>query len=101
MGICIGFSAITFVVSFIMKLIPLEILIDKWIKPKEEIEEDIKEELVNDIKIVSINDVGKVPIGPGRGGKRLGTNRLFNRGDNKRNTIGSKLSLNKNLSQYN
>jgi uncharacterized membrane protein len=35
-GICIGFSAITFVVSFIAKLIPLEKLIDKCLVNKEE-----------------------------------------------------------------
>ena len=35
-GICIGFSAITFVVSFIAKLIPLEKLIDKFLDKKEE-----------------------------------------------------------------
>ena len=35
-GICIGFSAITFVVSFIAKLIPLEKLIDKCLVKKEE-----------------------------------------------------------------
>ena len=35
-GICIGFSAITFVVSIICKLIPLEKFIDKLLAPKEE-----------------------------------------------------------------
>ena len=45
-GICIGFSAITFVISFILKLIPLEILIDKWIKSKIEKEEVIKSKIV-------------------------------------------------------
>jgi hypothetical protein len=35
-GICIGFSAITFVVSFIAKLIPLEKLIDKCLVKNEE-----------------------------------------------------------------
>ena len=35
-GICIGFSAITFVVSFIAKLIPLEKFIDKLLENKEE-----------------------------------------------------------------
>ena len=34
-GICIGFSAITFVVSIICKLIPLEKFIDKLLAPKE------------------------------------------------------------------
>ena len=39
-GICIGFSAITFVVSFIVKLIPLEIFIDKIIAPQKEDEDN-------------------------------------------------------------
>ena len=39
-GICIGFSAITFFVSFIVKLIPLETFIDKIIAPKEQEEEN-------------------------------------------------------------
>ena len=38
-GICIGFSAVTFVVSFLVKLIPIHIMIDKWIAPKKEEEE--------------------------------------------------------------
>jgi magnesium-transporting ATPase (P-type) len=40
-GICIGFSAITFVVSFIAKLIPLEKLIDKFLVTKEEDNNDV------------------------------------------------------------
>jgi magnesium-transporting ATPase (P-type) len=39
-GICFGFSAITFLVSFIVKLIPLEIFIDKIIAPKKVDEEN-------------------------------------------------------------
>ena len=39
-GICIGFSAITFVVSFLVKLIPIHVFIDKWIESKGEEEED-------------------------------------------------------------
>ena len=35
-GICFGFSAITFVVSFIVKLIPLEGFIDNLLKKEEE-----------------------------------------------------------------
>ena len=35
-GICIGFSAITFVVSFLVKLIPIHSIIDELIKPKKE-----------------------------------------------------------------
>jgi Ca2+ transporting ATPase len=35
-GICIGFSTITFVVSFLVKLIPIHLFIDKLIAPKED-----------------------------------------------------------------
>ena len=43
-GICIGFSAITFIVSIIAKLIPLEKIIDKFLVNKEE-EEDNEDEV--------------------------------------------------------
>jgi len=42
-GICIGFSAVTFVVSFLVKLIPVHIIIDKYIAPKKEEEEEKNE----------------------------------------------------------
>ena len=91
-GICVGFSAITFVVSFIMKLIPLENLIDNWVKPKKEIPEDE----IDDIKIVPNVEIEieKVEVGTRRS-KRLVSNRLINRDRNKKYTIGSKLSSNK------
>ena len=101
-GICIGFSAITFVVSFIMKLIPLQLLIDKWIKPKEEVEGDKNDDNndINDIKIVPNTDsVQKVDVGSRRS-KRLGSNRLINRDGGKKFTIGSRVSSNKNLNLY-
>ena len=101
-GICIGFSAITFVVSFIMKLIPLQLLIDKWIKPKEEIVDDNEggHDDINDIKIVpNIDSVPKVDVNSRRS-KRLGSNRLFSRDGVKRITIGSRVSSNKNLNLY-
>ena len=41
-GICIGFSAVTFVVSFLVKLIPIHLIIDKFIGHAEEKEEDNK-----------------------------------------------------------
>ena len=45
-GVCIGFSAITFVVSFIAKLIPVHVLIDNYLdkKMREEEKEDEKRE---------------------------------------------------------
>ena len=36
-GICIGFSAITFVVSIIIKSIPIDALFDKFLSPKEKV----------------------------------------------------------------
>ena len=38
-GICLGFSAITFVVSFIVKFIPIHVYIDKFIESRIQIEE--------------------------------------------------------------
>ena len=105
-GICFGFSAITFVVSFIVKLIPLENLIDKFLVPKIE-EKDINEnEIPNDIqdlKVLDIfneGDIDKVEISK-RKNKRQGSNRLINRENNtKRATISSRLGSYKNLSIY-
>ena len=51
-GICIGLSAITFVVSFIIKLIPVENYIDKLIAPKKE--EEMKEENEK-MKVIDMN----------------------------------------------
>ena len=39
-GICIGLSAITFVISFIVKLIPIHICIDKYLESKTQKEEE-------------------------------------------------------------
>ena len=44
-GICIGFSAVTFVVSFLVKLIPIHIIIDKFIGPAEVKEEENKKDI--------------------------------------------------------
>ena len=43
-GICIGFSAITFVVSFLVKLLPIHIYIDKYLESKVKKEENEGEE---------------------------------------------------------
>ena len=51
-GICIGLSAITFVVSFIVKLIPIENFIDKLIAPKKEEPKDINETT----KVITMNN---------------------------------------------
>ena len=57
-GICIGLSAITFVVSFIVKLLPIHICVDKFLESKiekEEKEEKAEENIENkdnDINVV-------------------------------------------------
>ena len=54
-GICIGFSAITFVVSFLVKLIPIHVFIDKLIESKGE-EEDDEDNKENKEKLKTDND---------------------------------------------
>ena len=63
-GICIGFSAITFVVSFITKFIPVDILIDRYLDKKIK-EEEIEEEKIEDNDDLSQSklNVDKVEIG--------------------------------------
>ena len=89
-GICLGLSAITFVVSFIVKLIPLQICIDKLLEKKKDIEnvqnkDDVKEvdnneEKEEDVKVEIIR----------RKNKRHGSNMLIsNRESSKRVTISS------------
>ena len=56
-GICIGFSAITFVVSIFAKLIPIQNFIDKLIAPKVEIideNEDMKD--TQNLKEINLED---------------------------------------------
>ena len=66
MGICFGFSAITFVVSFIIKLIPIHNFIDRLIKPEKE-EENKDLEVMNneeeEKKIMENKDKINVPEG--------------------------------------
>ena len=64
-GICIGFSAITFVVSIIAKCLPIHICIDNYLDKKikeEEEEEEKKEDASDDLSESNIN-YGKVDIG--------------------------------------
>jgi hypothetical protein len=57
-GICIGFSAITFVISIIAKCIPIDTCLDRALSPKEELQEfdpltpEIKDENPNKIDII-------------------------------------------------
>ena len=55
-GICIGFSAITFVISIIIKTIPLDILLDKFIsiKDKKRDIDPIAPEITNESQMISI-----------------------------------------------
>ena len=56
-GICIGLSAITFVVSFLVKFLPIHLIIDKFTGPgKEEGEEEQKSENNNKGKIKEIEN---------------------------------------------
>ena len=105
-GICFGFSAITFVVSFIVKLIPLEKLIDKFLdsnKTDNENEAEIPHNDIKDLKIAELNNeeqIDKVEISK-RKNKRHGSNRLINRESSRRVTISSRMgSSNKNLNLY-
>ena len=78
-GICIGFSAITFVVSFIVKLIPIHVVIDKFLesKSKEDIEEDEKENEKENDDIKEIDfanekvEKKKIKMGKNINGKKL------------------------------
>ena len=63
-GICIGFSAITFVVSFIVKFIPIHICIDRYLDKKiqKEEEEELKQEESEALNESGV-DKAKVDIG--------------------------------------
>ena len=61
-GICIGFSAITFVVSIIVKFLPIHICIDNYLDKKIKQEEEEEEKLENEENDDQINkkyDIGK------------------------------------------
>ena len=71
-GICIGFSAITFVVSIIVKFIPIHICIDSYLDKKIKQEEE-EEEKLEENEDASQNNA-KTDIG-----KRTMTRRLSKR----------------------
>ena len=62
-GICIGFSAITFVVSIIAKSIKLDIFLDKYLSPKEK--EPNIDPIAPEIKIAQINDINNIDTNKG------------------------------------
>ena len=83
-GICFGFSAITFVVSFIVKLIPLDKMIDRWLNPKEVKKEHLNPNGIIETKRDFENDIeAKIEIG-NRKTKRIGSNILFFRDNTKK-----------------
>ena len=60
-GICIGFSAITFVVSLIIKLIPIHHFIDSLLSKSEEEEEETEKEQKDLVVKKFNNDLDKIP----------------------------------------
>ena len=94
-GICLGFSAITFVVSFIVKLIPIHIFIDNLLVSSggEEEEEEEKEKNDNDdIKEIKAeeNDIERIKI-------KMGKNLDIENGRQKEDGDYLKISDNVNL----
>ncbi len=94
-GICLGFSAITFVVSFIVKLIPIHIFIDNLLASSggEEEEEEEKEKNDNDdIKEIKAeeNDIERIKI-------KMGKNLDIENGRQKEDGDYLKISDNVNL----
>ena len=90
-GICIGFSAITFIVSIVAKLIPIHVLIDRYLEKKmiEEEEEEEKLEELNDQSMFNLK-YEKVEIG-----KRKMTRHMSSRSNKKVNSSENRrLSIN-------
>ena len=90
-GICIGFSAITFIVSIVAKLIPIHVLIDRHLEKKmiEEEEEEEKLEELDDQSMFNLK-YEKVEIG-----KRKMTRHMSSRSNKKGNfSENRRLSIN-------
>ena len=90
-GICFGFSAITFVVSFIVKLIPIEKCIDKFLEPKKEVDNNnnkINDDII-DLVINNQNENNPKFELTIRRNKRHGSNMMI-RDSSKKATINSK-----------
>ena len=91
-GICIGFSAVTFVVSIILKFIPLELLFDKFLSKPYEEEVDIKEDE---------KDQGTEKINITRKNRRHGTNTVMKDSSKKiGNAIGRGGASSKDINLY-
>ena len=93
-GICLGFSAITFVVSFIVKLIPIHIFIDNLLVSSggEEEEEEKEKNDNDDIKEIKAeeNDIERIKI-------KMGKNLDIENGRQKEDGDYLKISDNVNL----
>ena len=99
-GICLGFSAITFVVSFIVKLLPLEKCIDKLLESKKEQTNNNISDKIEDLGNNNNNEVEKIAISQRRN-IRHGTNKIIMRESNKKVTLVSRgMPSNKNVDLY-
>ena len=99
-GICLGFSAITFVVSFIVKLLPLEKCIDKLLESKKEQTNNNISDKIEDLGNNNDNEVEKIAISQRRN-IRHGTNKIIMRESNKKVTLVSRgMPSNKNVDLY-
>ena len=73
-GICIGFSAITFVVSFIIKFIPIHVCIDKYLDKKLKQEQLVEEKVEENIDLSQSNlKIDKFEISSRRKSRHLST----------------------------
>ena len=97
-GICLGFSAITFVVSFIVKFIPIHICIDAYLDKKMQQEEEEERKLEELEEANKSNDPNpKVDIG-----KRVMTRHLSKRSQKSGGKSDSKgMSGNQGVNIYN
>ena len=68
-GICIGLSALTFVVSFIVKLLPIHICIDKYLEGKMKKEEENENEENEENKNDDNDDIKQIKFENGGGEK--------------------------------
>jgi Ca2+ transporting ATPase len=92
-GICLGFSAITFVVSFIAKFIPIDKFIDKCLEQKSEEEDEDNEEIIDDLSIEKVDIMRK--------SKRLGTQNILIRSNTmKKNNNNKSVSSRKDIVIY-